>query len=308
MSRADAGARHPADGPQRGSRPGEDDQAVSNAGRGRERHPLHHALAGAQLRRLEAFLVRQPRHPPGPILDRASGRIDRRHDGARLSSDAARRAQHCDDRHRARGAWTGNRKGAEIRSDEPGHRAGFQQGAHEQRRRYRAHASHQHRNGLPTCTADDRAASRPDRVSEEPYGVRALPELYKEWATTGMVANIGTRIVEVGYGRLVLEGNMTADRHGFPTSHGTVVHGGAIATLADEALASVAFTVAEEGETTVTADLKVDYLRPAKPGRLIARATVRHRTRRLAFCEATVEHAHGQIVAEARAVIAYVKA
>lgn len=145
-------------------------------------------------------------------------------------------------------------------------------------------------------------------MSEEHYGVRALPELYKTWATTGMVANIGTRIVEVGYGRLVLEGNMTANAHGFPTSHGTIVHGGAVATLADEALASVAFTVAEEGETTVTADLKVDYLRPAKPGRLIARASVRHRTRRLAFCEATVEHGHGQIVAEARAVIAYVKA
>src|SRR5438128_12636766 len=81
-----------------------------------------------------------------------------------------------------------------------------------------------------------------------------------------------------------------------------------IATLADEALASVGFTVAEEGETTVTADLKIDFLRPAKPGRLVARAGVRHRTRRLAFCEATVEQSHGEVVAEARAVIAYVKA
>src|SRR6266566_7522447 len=102
--------------------------------------------------------------------------------------------------------------------------------------------------------------------------------------------------------------NMTAESHGFSTSRGPMVHGGAIATLADEALASVAFTLAEEGETTVTADLKVDFLQPANPGRLVARATVRHRTRRLAFCEATVEHAQGQIVAEARAVIAYVKA
>jgi uncharacterized protein (TIGR00369 family) len=144
-------------------------------------------------------------------------------------------------------------------------------------------------------------------VTDEPYGVRVLPEMYRQWAATGMVANIGTRLVEVSHGKLVLEGNMTADSHGFPTSHGTIIHGGAIATLADEALATVAFTVAEEGETTVTADLKVDFLRPAKPGRLIARATVRHRTRRLAFCEATVEQSHGQIVAEARAVIAYVK-
>lgn len=145
-------------------------------------------------------------------------------------------------------------------------------------------------------------------MADEPYGVRALPEIYKEWSTTGMVANIGARLLEVEHGKLVLEGTLTADGHGFPTSRGTVVHGGAIATLADEALASVAFTVAEEGETTVTVDLKVDYLRPARPGRLIARANVRHRTRRLAFCEATVEQSSGQIVAEARAVIAYVKA
>lgn len=145
-------------------------------------------------------------------------------------------------------------------------------------------------------------------MSEEHYGVRTLPEMYRQWSATGMVANIGARLVEVGYGKLVLEANLSGESHGFPTSHGTIVHGGAIATLADEALATAAFTVAEEGETTVTADLKIDFLRPAKPGRMIARATVRHRTRRLAFCEATVEHGHGQIVAEARAVIAYVKA
>ena len=141
-----------------------------------------------------------------------------------------------------------------------------------------------------------------------PYGVAALPGLYKEWSATGMVANIGTRMVEVGPGTLVLEGNMTAAAHGFPTSRGPIVHGGAIATLADECLASVAFTLANDGETTVTADLKVDYLRQATPGRLVARGTVRHRTKRLAFCEAIVEQDGGQVVAEARAVIAYVKA
>ena len=141
------------------------------------------------------------------------------------------------------------------------------------------------------------------------YGVKALPDLYKEWASSGMIANIGGRIVDVGPGTLVLEGNLTADRHSFPTSRGPIVHGGAIATLADEALATVAFTLADEGETTVTADLKVDFLRPATPGRLVARATVRHRTKRLAFTEATVEQADdGKIVAEARAVIAYVRA
>ena len=142
----------------------------------------------------------------------------------------------------------------------------------------------------------------------EPYGTKALPELYTEWSSTGMVANIGTRLVEVKAGSLVLEGNMTEQAHGFPTSRGLIVHGGAIATLADEALASVAFTLADDGETTTTADLKVDFYRPCRPGRLLARATVRHRTRRFAFCEASVEQDDGMVVAEARALIAYVKA
>jgi len=145
-------------------------------------------------------------------------------------------------------------------------------------------------------------------LSDESYGVRALPDLYRQWTAGGMVANIATRLVEAAFGRLVLEGNLTAQAHGFPTSRGPVVHGGALATLADEALAAVAFTAAEEGQTTVTVDLKVDFLRPAVPGRLIARATLRHRTKKLAFCEATVEQAGGPIVAEARAVIAYVRA
>jgi uncharacterized protein (TIGR00369 family) len=137
--------------------------------------------------------------------------------------------------------------------------------------------------------------------------VRTLPELYKEWSATGMIANIGTKLIEVGAGTLVLEGNLTAGAHGFPTSRGPIVHGGAIATLADETLASAAFTLAEEGETTATVDLKVDYYRPGTPGRLLCRARVRHRTRRLAFCEASIEQETGEVIAEARAVIAYVR-
>lgn len=144
-------------------------------------------------------------------------------------------------------------------------------------------------------------------MTEVPYGVRTLPALYESWTANGMIANIGARMVEVGAGTLVLEANLTEASHGFPTSRGVIVHGGAIATLADETLATVAFTVAEEGETTVTADLKVDYYRPGRPGRLICRGRVRHRTRRLAFCEATVEQENGEVVAEARAVIAYLR-
>ena len=144
-------------------------------------------------------------------------------------------------------------------------------------------------------------------MSQEPYGVRALQKEYERWVDGGMIANIGSHILEVGAGTLVLEATMTPERHGFPTSRGAIVHGGAIATLADEALASVAFTLAAEGEVTTTSGLQVDYYRPAALGRLVARAVVRHRTRRLAYCHATVEQADGQVVAEGRATIAYVR-
>ena len=140
----------------------------------------------------------------------------------------------------------------------------------------------------------------------EAYGVKALAEQYGE-VPTGMVANIGARLVEVHSGNLILEGNLTAEAHGFATSRGDIIHGGAITTLADEALASVAFTLAEEGETTTTADLKIDFFRVCQPGRVIVRASVRHRSRRLAFCEAIIEK-DGETIAECRAVMAYVKA
>jgi len=144
-------------------------------------------------------------------------------------------------------------------------------------------------------------------VSDEPYGARVLPAIYEAWTHSGMIGNIGSRLIEVGKGTLVLEANMSEERHGFPTRRGVIVHGGAIATLADEALATVAFTLAEEGEATATSSLHVDYYLPASAGKLIARASVRHRTRRLAYCRATVEQEDGRVVAEGTAVIAYVR-
>jgi uncharacterized protein (TIGR00369 family) len=145
-------------------------------------------------------------------------------------------------------------------------------------------------------------------MADVPFGVQALKEQYAREAEIGMIGNLGARIVEVDAGKLVIEADLSDSRHGFPSGRGPIVHGGAIATLADEALASVASTLAKEGETTTTSNLQVDYYRPAMPGRLIARASVRHRSRRLAYCQATVEQADGLVVAECRAVIAYVKA
>src|SRR5438093_138710 len=73
----------------------------------------------------------------------------------------------------------------------------------------------------------------------------------------------------------------------------------------DCALACAGATLMDEGQAATTADLRVEYFRPALAGRFEVRAEVRHRSRRLAFCQAVVSQ-DGQVVAEGRATIALV--
>lgn len=122
----------------------------------------------------------------------------------------------------------------------------------------------------------------------------------------GMWANLGARVADMTPGEALVEANLTTDAHGFPTSRGAIVHGGAIAALADMALASAGASVAGDGQVPTTVDLKIDFLQLAQPGRLLARGRVQRRTRRLCFTSATVEQEDGTVVAEARALLAYV--
>ena len=123
-----------------------------------------------------------------------------------------------------------------------------------------------------------------------------------------MWANLGARIVDVRPGEVVVEATLTPEAHGFLSARGTIVHGGALAALADMALATAAAALVKEGETVATVDLKVDFLRPGRPGRLLARAAMRKRAQHLGFSQATVEQEDGTVVAEARAVLAFLGA
>jgi len=122
----------------------------------------------------------------------------------------------------------------------------------------------------------------------------------------GMWANLGARLTGHEPGEVMVEAHLTPDAHGFPTSRGAIVHGGAIAALADMALASAGMSVASDGQVVTTVDLRVDFLQTAMPGRLLARGRVQRRTRRLCFVAASVEQEDGTVVAEARALLAYV--
>ena len=84
------------------------------------------------------------------------------------------------------------------------------------------------------------------------------------------------------------------DRH--VNAHGTV-HGGAIATLIDTAMGAAVRREDTGDEAPVTIEMKVTYLRPAKPGRLRAEGAIRRRGNRIVVAEADVFDADGEAVA-----------
>ena len=139
------------------------------------------------------------------------------------------------------------------------------------------------------------------------YGEDLLRQLGAFAPETGMYANLGIRVTGIRERTVELEAYPTTEAHGFAGPNGPIVHGGAVATIADCALACAAVAAAEEGETCTTADLRVEFFRPTQPDvPVLATGECRHRTRRLAYCSATLTQS-GSVVAEARATIAYLR-
>jgi len=80
---------------------------------------------------------------------------------------------------------------------------------------------------------------------------------------------------------------------------GGIMHGGALASLADTASAFAILTTLEPVEQTVTVDLTLHYLRPATEGKLIAHARVLRAGRRLATVSVEIFNESGALVVTA---------
>ncbi|MFT4192035.1 MAG: PaaI family thioesterase [Comamonas sp.] len=76
-----------------------------------------------------------------------------------------------------------------------------------------------------------------------------------------------------------------------------VTHGGACMTLLDVAMATAARST-EPGMGAVTIEMKTSFMRPSQ-GLLVARGRLLHRTATLAFTEASIHDAEGQLCAHA---------
>jgi len=96
---------------------------------------------------------------------------------------------------------------------------------------------------------------------------------------TDFLRYIGGELIELkdGYAKLAFE---VKNHH---KQHLNVVHGGAIATLADHCGWYAVISQLDKGYTSVTIELKINYLKPAIGKHLIAKAKVVNRTKRTAF-------------------------
>jgi len=88
--------------------------------------------------------------------------------------------------------------------------------------------------------------------------------------------------------------------YAFPADSGAIVHGGLVATLLDTAMGGACFSTLEDDETFLTADLHVEFFRPARPGTVRAEGRVVHRSKRMVFCAAELTDGEGAHLASAR--------
>ncbi len=90
---------------------------------------------------------------------------------------------------------------------------------------------------------------------------------------------------------------------------GGIAHGGVIATLMDTSLGLAAITMAPHGLDVVTAQINVNFIRPAWQGeRLAARAEIRHAGRKTAVGNGQILNESGTLVATGSATFLYIPA
>ncbi|HET7145787.1 MAG TPA: PaaI family thioesterase [Gaiellaceae bacterium] len=109
---------------------------------------------------------------------------------------------------------------------------------------------------------------------------------------------LGYRGVAQSEGETSIEWDATPD-YCFHSPTGPIVHGGMVTTLLDTAMGGACWSTLDESESFLTADLRVEFLRAARPGTLRAEGRVVQRNRRVAFCAADL-YQDGVLLATSR--------
>src|SRR5688500_13169970 len=116
---------------------------------------------------------------------------------------------------------------------------------------------------------------------------------------THIWTTLGYRREGWSHGSTTIAWDATAE-YGFPTATGTVIQGGLVTALLDAAMGGACWSVLDETQAFLTADLRVEFLRSTRVGTVRATGTVVRRTRRVVFCEAQLFDDAGVLLAASR--------
>ncbi|MCJ7782835.1 MAG: PaaI family thioesterase [Desulfobacterales bacterium] len=100
------------------------------------------------------------------------------------------------------------------------------------------------------------------------------------------------RIIDVGFTRFRMP-----FRKELTQAYG-VVHGGAIATLADTAVAFAMMTMIQPGEKVTTVEFKINFLTPVTEDEMIGEARIINKGKRLALVDMEVKTVGGKLIAK----------
>lgn len=76
------------------------------------------------------------------------------------------------------------------------------------------------------------------------------------------------------------------------------VHGGVIASLADSAAAWAIYGSNDLGGVPVTVEMKINFLKPVKSGKLVAEARNIHKGSRIFVCDVELKNGKGNMIAK----------
>jgi uncharacterized protein (TIGR00369 family) len=132
-----------------------------------------------------------------------------------------------------------------------------------------------------------------DRFFDDERWEEREPEAPHIWRTLGYERALWEP------GRQVIEWK-ASEEYAFQSNSGYIVHGGMVATVLDSAMGGACWTLLNRDEAFLTADLRIEFLRTARPGLLRAEGRVIRRARRVVFCEGELFDEDGALLATGR--------
>jgi len=115
----------------------------------------------------------------------------------------------------------------------------------------------------------------------------------------GIWAHLGWEVIEIEPGYSVLQWEPD-ENHSFLAGDGWIVHGGMVTTLLDTAIGQATWSLLNNDEVFLTADLHTEFYRPTRPGIVRAVGRVTHKTKKVTFATAELFDANGTLLAGLR--------